>query len=207
MKELMNNEVTMTLKEITDLLNVRHNDAMRIVEKMAEVTDFGALRILRTSYLNNFGGEIALKTYALTQRQSIAVGARLNTDMLMKLIDRWQELESKQNQVQELDYLTSKVFEYQNRIKAIEQQLYIDREATQNYLNYVKARYDFHRANKYMEIHAINEEMRKFIKKESFNKGMPKKVLMQTKEYTDALTLLEQTSGFVQPPQLLLTKH
>ena len=32
---------TMTLKEITDLLEVRHNDAMKIVEKMAQDVDFG----------------------------------------------------------------------------------------------------------------------------------------------------------------------
>ena len=39
---------TMTLKEITDLLDVRHNDAMKIVEKMAQDVDFGELRKFRT---------------------------------------------------------------------------------------------------------------------------------------------------------------
>lgn len=32
---------TMTLKEITDLLDVRHDNAMRIVKEMAQNQDFG----------------------------------------------------------------------------------------------------------------------------------------------------------------------
>lgn len=45
-----NAPLTMTLKEITDLLKVRHNDAMRVVENMAESPDFGQLRKSRTSF-------------------------------------------------------------------------------------------------------------------------------------------------------------
>jgi len=132
MKELANNEVTMTLKEITDLLNVRHNDAMKIVEKMAETTDFGELRILRTSYLNNFGGEIALKTYVLNERQSIAVGARLNTSMLLKLIDRWQELEEKLKQKE-----SKEITEYNSELSKTILQLESKNEALQIMVNYV----------------------------------------------------------------------
>jgi hypothetical protein len=41
MKDLTLKETTMTLKEITDLLETRHNDAMRIVEKMMVNQEFG----------------------------------------------------------------------------------------------------------------------------------------------------------------------
>ena len=43
MKEISTHVQEMTLKEITDLLDVRHNDAMKIVEKMAEELSFGMI--------------------------------------------------------------------------------------------------------------------------------------------------------------------
>ncbi len=97
MKELIKVEVqTMTLKEITDLLETRHNDAMKIVSKMSASLEFGELRKIRTSYTNNIGAVIELETYQLDKRQSVAVSARLNTNLLMRVIDRWQELEAAQ---------------------------------------------------------------------------------------------------------------
>ena len=48
-------EMTMTLKEITDMLKVRHNDAMQTVVTMAKSPDFGGVLKLSTSYKNNFG--------------------------------------------------------------------------------------------------------------------------------------------------------
>lgn len=85
--------LTMTLKEITDLLEVRHNNAMRTVEKMAEEMDFGELLKISTSYKNNIGAELKIETYQLNKRQVFAVASRLNVKMQMRIIDRWQELE------------------------------------------------------------------------------------------------------------------
>lgn len=80
----------MTLKEITDLLEVRHDNAMNVVAKMIENQEFGnAPKIqFRTSQGNEY------ETHQLNKRQSIAVAAKLNTSLLMRIIDRWQELES-----------------------------------------------------------------------------------------------------------------
>ena len=90
------NAQTMTLKEITDLLDVRHNDAMNIVERMAQDPEFGT--ITKISYTlpmpNNASRQ--METYQLNKRQSIAVSARLNTALLMRIVDRWQELEEQQ---------------------------------------------------------------------------------------------------------------
>ena len=86
---------TMTLKEITDLLDVRHNDAMKVVERMAaESPDFGLLRKFRKSPVEGIGRPF--DTYELDKRQSIAVAARLNTALLMRIVDRRQELEEQQ---------------------------------------------------------------------------------------------------------------
>jgi phage regulator Rha-like protein len=88
------NEQTMLLKEITDLLDVRHNDAMNVVERMAKESEFGT--ITKISYTlpmpNNASKQI--ETCQLNKRQSIAVSARLNTALLMRIVDRWQELEA-----------------------------------------------------------------------------------------------------------------
>lgn len=84
------NEYVITLKEITDLIGVRHNDAMRKVEELAKEDGFGFLRETRISHIK--GKEI--KSYQFTKKQAIAVGARLNNTMLMKVINRLEELEA-----------------------------------------------------------------------------------------------------------------
>ena len=90
MQTILSTTLTMTLKEITDLLGVRHNNAMRTVESMAKDPSFGGVTQIeyRTSEGNTY------PTYLLNKRQSIAVAARLNTALLMRIIDRWQELEN-----------------------------------------------------------------------------------------------------------------
>jgi len=90
----INNEATMTLKEITDLLEVEHNKAMRIVSKMTESQGFGQVEKMATCIEIGNGAKRDIQTYRLNRRQSMAVSARLNTDLLMKVIDRLDELES-----------------------------------------------------------------------------------------------------------------
>ena len=90
------NDQTMTLKEITDLLDVRHDKAMLKVAEMAKEPEFGTMSILDIVY--NDKGQTT-KTYQLNKRQSIAVAARLNTALLMRIVDRWQELEDRQHTI------------------------------------------------------------------------------------------------------------
>ena len=102
-------EMTMTLKEITDMLNVRHDNAMRAVAEMLSDPSFGHAPQIEERY--NSGRNILI-TYALTKRQSIAVASRLNTPLLMSIIDRWQELEDAQQvpvkPVKPIDEMTRK---------------------------------------------------------------------------------------------------
>jgi len=86
-------ETTMTLKEITDLLDVEHNKAMKTVAKMAETKGFGLVAKITTKQKVGFG-ERNIETYQLNRRQSMAVAAKLNTELLMNVIDRLDELES-----------------------------------------------------------------------------------------------------------------
>ena len=101
---IANATLTMTLKEITDLLNVEHNKAMNKVEKMAEDPEFGT--VAKTSTVYNDKGQ-TIQTYQLNKRQSIAVASRLNTALLMRIIDRWQELENQSKPAMPTTYIAA----------------------------------------------------------------------------------------------------
>ena len=60
-------ELTMTLKEITDLLEVRHNDAMNVVLRMSENPDFGMITRISYSYKMPNGGVKEMDTYQLNK--------------------------------------------------------------------------------------------------------------------------------------------
>lgn len=83
-------EYVITLKEITDLIGIQHSKAMPKVEELALEDGFGTLSKMSIVY-NDRGQQI--DTYQFTKKQAIAVGARLNTTMLMKVINRLEELE------------------------------------------------------------------------------------------------------------------
>ena len=90
---LVNQSIEITLKEITDLVEVRHNDAMSKIEKLAEEPSFGSLRKIRSQYTSGKGRIDEIETYLLTEKQAIAAAAKLNNSMLMKVIDRLEQLE------------------------------------------------------------------------------------------------------------------
>ena len=48
--DMLNNEYRMTLKSITDSLRVRHDNAMNVVENMAEIPEFGEILKISSSY-------------------------------------------------------------------------------------------------------------------------------------------------------------
>lgn len=87
-------EVSITLKDLTDLIGVRHNDAMKKVYDLSMEDGFGLLRETRISHVK--GKEIT--TYLLNSKQAIAAGARLNNALLMKVIDKMEELEKERQQ-------------------------------------------------------------------------------------------------------------
>jgi len=95
-----NGEVVITLKEITDLIGVQHSKAMKKVAKLAEEPSFGVLSKMAITS-SELGGR-PTETYVLNKKQAIAVGAKLNNKLLMKVIDRLEELEKAKSQPREL---------------------------------------------------------------------------------------------------------
>jgi len=129
--EVMNDSKTMTLKEITDLLEIEHKKAMKTVERMVESREFGEVELIATSYFNNMGAEIKLNTYRLSKRQSIAVAGRLNVDLQMRVIDRWLELEEKAIKPLTLEEMTIQVIQgQQTKILELEHQIKVDAPLT-----------------------------------------------------------------------------
>jgi len=92
-------EVSITLKEICDILGVRHSDAMKKVVKLSIEPSFGELRETRTLNLNG----VKVQTYLLNKKQAIAVGAKLNNSMLMALIDKLEELSAPKTSLTQIE--------------------------------------------------------------------------------------------------------
>ena len=90
-----------TLKEITDLIHVQHSKAMLKVEQLSKEPSFGEVAKTDTLNLNN----VKVSTYLLTKKQAIAVGAKLNNSLLMKVIDRLEELENQNKPKSTLDLI------------------------------------------------------------------------------------------------------
>ena len=95
------NTGVITLKEITDLIDVQHSKAMLKVEQLAKEPAFGEVSKFDTFNLNN----VKVETYLLNKKQAIAVGARLNNTLLMKVIDRLEELENQNKPKTTLDLI------------------------------------------------------------------------------------------------------
>ncbi len=71
-----------TLKEITDLIEYRHDRAMQKVDELCKESSFGSVSKIDIAY-NGYGQTIP--TYLLTKKQAIAISAKLNNSSLMKV--------------------------------------------------------------------------------------------------------------------------
>tara|TARA_R110000737_G_scaffold333759_2_gene351631 strand:+ start:73 stop:747 length:675 start_codon:yes stop_codon:yes gene_type:complete len=85
------NKTVITLKEICDILEVRHNNAMRTVITLSKEPSFGKLLEMSIQYNSGKNTTQTIKTYSLNKMQAIAVGARLNNALLMKLVMKLEE--------------------------------------------------------------------------------------------------------------------
>jgi hypothetical protein len=73
---------------------------MEKVKKLAKEPSFGVLSKMDITS-SELGGR-PTETYVLNKKQAIAVGAKLNNSLLMKVIDRLEELEKVKKLAKEL---------------------------------------------------------------------------------------------------------
>lgn len=81
--------LTMSSREIADLVNSRHDSVKRTVERLAErgVIDLPPL----VEYLDGLGRGAA--EYQIGKRDSYVIVAQLSPEFTARLVDRWQRLE------------------------------------------------------------------------------------------------------------------
>jgi anti-repressor protein len=88
-------ESTMTSREISDLVESRHDDVKRSIERLAER---GVISLPPLAEVSNTGpGPKTTSVYQICKRDSYIIVAQLSPEFTAKLVDRWQELESKQS--------------------------------------------------------------------------------------------------------------
>lgn len=94
----MNNTITMTSREIAELVDSRHDSVQRSIERLAQN---GVIRLPPTvisEIINNLGLPQKVSEYVFTgeqgKRDSIVVVAQLSPEFTARLVDRWQELEA-----------------------------------------------------------------------------------------------------------------
>ena len=95
MKELITldkKELTMSSREIADLVEKRHDNVKRTVETLANQ---GVIQLPQIEEVKNHLGQ-TVQEYRLVKRDSYVVVAQLSPEFTARLVDRWQELESKQ---------------------------------------------------------------------------------------------------------------
>lgn len=90
------NQLTMSSREIADLVESRHDKVKQSIERLAKrgVIDIPPLG----EYLDSLGRKAT--EYKLVKRDSYIVVAQLCPEFTARLVDRWQELEKQVNQFQ-----------------------------------------------------------------------------------------------------------
>lgn len=87
------NVLTMTSREITALVKSRHADVCKCVDKLSEK---GIIQgYTAEPYTSEQNGQVYYE-YHITKRDSYVIVAQFSPEFTAALVDRWQELEAKQ---------------------------------------------------------------------------------------------------------------
>jgi phage regulator Rha-like protein len=100
MNELtLNNNLTMTSREIATLVEKRHADVKRTIDTLVERGVILKPQIAFLEEISNLGLPINREMYVFDhahKRDSFIVVAQLSPEFTARLVDRWQELETAQ---------------------------------------------------------------------------------------------------------------
>lgn len=93
------NPLTMSSREIADLVGSRHDNVKRTIERLAESDVIQLPPLEEAENINNLGFAQKSLCYVFAgekgKRDSIVVVAQLSPEFTARLVDRWQELEAK----------------------------------------------------------------------------------------------------------------
>jgi phage antirepressor YoqD-like protein len=84
-------DVTMSSREIADLVEKRHDNVLRTIESLAQR---GAIAPPQSEEVPNDGpGPKSIRQYRIGKRDSYVIVAQLSPEFTARLVDRWQDLE------------------------------------------------------------------------------------------------------------------
>jgi phage regulator Rha-like protein len=89
---ITSNNLTMSSREIADLVESRHDSVKRAVERLVESGIIQSPPMVEFKNINNVTGQ----EYLINKRDSYVVVAQLSPAFTARLVDRWQELEAMQ---------------------------------------------------------------------------------------------------------------
>lgn len=84
--------LTMSSREIADLVESRHDSVKRTIERLQ---DKGLIQLTPMVEVKNHLGQVVAE-YQLIKRDTYVVVAQLSPEFTARLVDRWQELENQQ---------------------------------------------------------------------------------------------------------------
>jgi phage regulator Rha-like protein len=100
MNLIIGNQLTMTSREIADLVEKRHDNVKRTIETLVSQGVIRSPQIEVSEEINNLGFKVNRNSFVFSgdqgKRDSIIVVAQLSPEFTARLVDRWQELEAKQ---------------------------------------------------------------------------------------------------------------
>lgn len=86
--------LTMSSREIAELVECRHDSVKRAIERCAERRAITLPPLVEVS--NSGPGPLKVEVYQLDKRSSMIVVAQLSPEYTAAIVDRWQELEAQQ---------------------------------------------------------------------------------------------------------------
>lgn len=92
MNSLINVPITMSSREIAELVDSRHDKVKQSIERLAERGVIGLPPL--GEYLDKLGRKAT--EYQIGKRDSYVIVAQLSPEFTARLVDRWQELEGQQ---------------------------------------------------------------------------------------------------------------
>jgi phage regulator Rha-like protein len=117
--------LTMSSREIADLVNSRHDKVKQSIERLAERGVIGLPPLGEVS--NDGAGPKTISVYNLCKRDSLVVVAQLCPEFTARVVDRWQELEGQiKNPVVALSdpaFLRNTLLTYTEKVIALEEKV------------------------------------------------------------------------------------
>ena len=96
---VLTNQVSMTSKDIADLVGSRHSDVIRSIERLMDKGVITRTPISLYETINNLGFPTHRKHYVFSgeqgKRDTIIIVAQIRPEVLAKNVDRWLDLEQR----------------------------------------------------------------------------------------------------------------